>query len=310
MRSTSALNVHAHLPARKRVQYRIEYIVVKTMLSVCGRFPLALLRRVGSFLGTLAYRIFHIRRTVVLDNISCSFPGATRQTIDRIALEAYRNTGRSFLEMSAMGLATKSDILDAVSIEGMHHFDEALEHGRGAILFSGHFGNWELLGAVIGRCGYPIHATDTNHSNKLVHGLITHMRRRQGMVVLSPDVPLSELRRLLRENKMITYVADQDARRNGVFVDFLGRPASTLRGPSLLAVRAGCPILPGFLIRERVDRHRAVFEELLWPDPALPNREAALDLTRRFTGLLERYVRRYPEMYFWMHRRWKTRPGT
>jgi KDO2-lipid IV(A) lauroyltransferase len=309
MRSTSALNVHAHLPPRKRVQYRIEYVVVKTMLSVCGRVPLRVLRRVGSFLGSVAYRVFQIRRAIVIDNISRSFPEVPPEAVDRIALEAYKNTGRCFLEMSAMGLATKSDILGSVTIEGMQRFDEALAHGRGAILYSGHFGNWEWLGAVIGRCGYPIHATDTNHSNKLVHKLITRMRKRQGMAVLAPDVSLSELQRLLRNNKMITYVADQDARRDGIFVDFLGRPASTLRGPALLAVRVGCPILPGFLIREGVDRHRAVFEQLLWPDPSLPRSAAVLDLTQRFTILLERYVRAYPEMYFWMHRRWKTVPA-
>jgi KDO2-lipid IV(A) lauroyltransferase len=296
------------LPIRKRVQYRIEYLIVTALLSLCSRAPLKLLRRFGGALGWIAFHVFRVRRRVVVDNIEKSFPGAGSVWVKSVAEETYKNVGRSLMEMATFGGLTRDDVLGMVTIEGREQFDEALARGRGAILFSGHFGNWELLGAVIGHCGYPIHATDTNHSNQLVHAVLTRTRNRHGMEVLDAMQPVDDLKRLLGENKMITYLADQDARSHGVFVDFMGRPASTLRGPALLAVRTGCPILPGFLIREGVDRHRAVFGELLWPDASLPRIEAVRDLTERFTRLLESYVREYPEMYFWMHRRWKTRP--
>ncbi|UCH85084.1 MAG: lysophospholipid acyltransferase family protein, partial [Candidatus Latescibacterota bacterium] len=100
----------------------------------------------------------------------------------------------------------------------------------------------------------------------------------------------------------------QDARHHGIFVDFFGRPASTVRGPAVFAIRRDCPIVPCFLIREGCDRHRAVFERPLWPDERLSGREAVRELTQRFTMLLEDYVRKYPEQYFWTHRRWKTKP--
>jgi KDO2-lipid IV(A) lauroyltransferase len=300
--------VHAHLTFRKRFQYRAEYDALRTLLWVCARAPMRLLRRGGSALGWFAYHVLRLRRGVVTDNIRRSFPDWTGRDVERVAKATYLNAGRSFFELLAFSGLDRSDVLGMVTIEGRENFEKALDNGKGAILFSGHFGNWELLGAVIGHLGYPIHATDTNHSNKLVHAVLTKLRSRHGMTVLSPDEPVASLVELLRENKMITYLADQDARRDGVFVDFFGRPASTLRGPALLAMRTGCPVLPGFLIREGVDRHRAVFGELMWPDRSRGAGAGVHDLTQRFTRLLEDYVRRYPDNYFWMHRRWKTRP--
>jgi len=196
-----------------------------------------------------------------------------------------------------------------VEIEGMENFDVALEHGAGAILFTGHFGNWELLGALIARCGYPIHVTDTNHSNRRVHELISDLRIRQGMKIIAPSEPLSRIMDVVSRNGFVAYLADQDARHHGIFVDFFGRPASTVRGPAICSVRLGCPIVAGFLIREGHDRHRAVFEKPMWPDRSLGSSEAVHELTQRFTLLLEKYVREHPGQYFWMHRRWKTAPA-
>ncbi|MEJ2719748.1 MAG: lysophospholipid acyltransferase family protein [bacterium] len=190
----------------------------------------------------------------------------------------------------------------------MRPWSTALELGNCSFLFTGHFGNWELLGAVVAQCGYPLHVTDTNHSNKLVHGIISDLRMRQGMQIIAPSEPMSTITRLLANNQFVAYLADQDARHHGIFVDFFGRPASTVRGPATFAIRRRCPIVPCFLIREGRDRHRAVFEKPMWPDDRLKGRDAILELTQRFTTLLERYVREHPEQYFWTHRRWKTKP--
>lgn len=301
-------HIHAHLPWRKRARYRLEYDVATVLLRIGARVPVEWLRRVGSGLGWAACRVIRIRRRVVLENIRNSFPKASAREVDRVALETYRNAGRCLFEIMTFAGLDPDDVRAMVTFEGREHLDEAVAHGRGAILFSGHFGNWELAGAAIGCNGYPIHATDTNHSNKLMHDVITRLRTRVRMVVLSPNEPVASLRRLLGQNKMITYLADQDAGSHGIFVDFFGRPASTLRGPAVLSVRTGCPIVPVFMVREGTDHHRAVVGELLWPDAALPNREAVRDLTQRFTNVLEQVIRRYPGNYFWMHRRWKTRP--
>jgi KDO2-lipid IV(A) lauroyltransferase len=296
------------VPMSKRFEHRVEWALMLVLIGVCSIVPLRVLRRVGAALGWLAWRVFRVRRRVVEENIGRSFPGADADAVDAIALEAYRQYGMCLMEFAAFRALSREKLLRMVDIEGMANFDVALAHGAGAILFTGHFGNWELLGALIARCGYPIHVTDTNHINKLVHELISDLRARHGMKIIAPGEPVARNMQILSGNGFVAYLADQDARHHGIFVDFFGRPASTVRGPAICSVRLGCPVVAGFLIREGYDRHRAVFEEPMWPDSSLNSRDAVRELTQRFTRLLERYVRQYPGQYFWMHRRWKTVP--
>jgi KDO2-lipid IV(A) lauroyltransferase len=292
----------------KRIQYRTEWVLTHALIGVCSVVPLAVLRRFGAGLGWAAWRILRARRRVVIENISRSFPGFDASAVDAVAVEACRQYGMALVEFAAFRSLSRRRLLGMVDVEGRENLDAALGGGDGAILFTGHFGNWELLGAVVAACGYPLYVTDTNHSNELTHEIISSLRIRQGMKIIAPSEPFTRIASLLSANNFVAYLADQDARRHGIFVDFFGRPASTVRGPALFSVRKGCPIVPLFLVREGRDRHRAIFEKPLRPDPRLKGSEAIHEITQRFTTLLETYVREYPGHYFWMHRRWKTTP--
>ncbi len=293
---------------RKRLSHVAEYIGARTVMGLCALFPLGLLRRIGATLGWVTYRMIGIRRRVTVENILASFPDLDREEAERIGLESYRNFGRSMMETSRFPRMSESELWEMVTVEGDEHPRRALQEGRGAIIFTGHFGNWELLGATIAHGGFPVHATDTRHSNDMTHKMIIDLRKSQGVQVLEPDEPFSGMLRTLSENQFIAYLADQDGGRDGIFVDFLGRPASTRRGLALLALRSGSPIAPVFIVREGESQHRVTYHELVWPDPRLKGREAAADLTQRCTRLLEDVIRRHPESYFWMHRRWKSKP--
>ena len=297
------------LSRSKRIQYYIEYLVVKALVATATILPLKLLRRVGSALGWVALRIFAVRRRVVVDNIGRALHPDSAQ-MRAITRRAYANWGRCLMEFAAFKRIGQADLFAMVDIDGRQNLDAALAHGRGAILFTGHFGNWELLGATLARAGYPLHVTDTNHSNKRVHRIISELRTAQHVKIIEPDKPVKYVLRLLDNNQFVAYLADQNARAAGIFIDFFGRPAWTLRGPAVFAIRRRCPIVACFMIREGIDRHRAVFEEPLWPDPTLDGEEAVIELTQRFTRVLEDYIRKYPELYFWTHRRWKTQPKT
>jgi KDO2-lipid IV(A) lauroyltransferase len=293
---------------RKRLRHLAEYMGARIVLGFCALFPLGLLRRVGAALGWITYRMIGIRRRVTVENIAASFPEFDREKVERIALESYKNFGRSMMETSRFPRMSENELWKMVTVEGDEHPRQALREGRGAIIFTGHFGNWELLGATIAHGGFPVYGTDTRHSNDMTHQMIIDLRRSQGVQVLEPDEPFSGMVRMLSENQFIAYLADQDGGRDGIFVDFLGRPASTRRGLALLALRSGSPIAPVFIIREGESRHRVIYHELVRPDPRLKGGEAAADLTQRCTRLLEDVIHRHPESYFWMHRRWKSKP--
>lgn len=294
---------------KKRLKHRIEYIVVRSLVAVGTVTPLRFLRRVGGVFGWIAYRVVGVRRTIATQNIAASLPGSDHSLASKIALESYKNYGRSLMELSTFKRLSASDLSRMVVLEGRENLDGALARGKGAILFTGHFGNWELISPTMAVNGYPFHATDTAHSNRLTHRIILDLRTAHGTRPIEPRAPIAHLYRLLSENQVIAYVADQDAGRRGIFVEFFGRPASTNRGPAVFAVRKGCPIVPGFMIRQNTDHHILRFGEALWPDPGLKGAAAMVDLTQRYTRVLEAIVREYPEMYFWVHRRWKTKPA-
>ncbi len=292
----------------KKIEHRIEYRAVRALIWITSVVPQRTMRRIGEGLGWTAFHVFRIRRRVVVDNITSCFPDHDASFVTHTAERSYMNWGRSLMEFAAQRHTSREDILGKVTIEGMENLDRAVEHGKGTILLTGHFGNWELLAAVVARSGYPLHVTDTNHTNKFVHNLINELRTCQEIRLISPQRPVGYLLRLLRENQFVAYLPDQNARGAGVFVDFFGRPAWTLRAPALFAIRRRCPTVPGFLIAEGNGRHRAVFGEPMWPDPRLKGEEAVVELTRRFAAILEDVIRESPSQYFWSHRRWKTQP--
>lgn len=296
---------------KKSIRHLIEYAGVRTVVALTSLLPLRLATALGALLGWKAYRVFGVRRRVSVDNIRRSLGYAdTKAAAGRIACAAYMNSGRSFVEYALFGRLNAEKVRQIVAFEGLHHFDRALEHGRGAILFTGHFGNWELLGAGIAAHGYPIHFLVGEQTNPRVDSLMNDLRRRHNIGIISRDVALRKVLRALKDNQFVALLADQDARRSGVFVDFLGRPASTVKGPAMFSIKNNSPIIPGFIRRVGGARHHAELQEPLWPNPDLEGEEAIVDLTQRYTDRLADAIRRYPAEYFWAHRRWKTTPGS
>jgi KDO2-lipid IV(A) lauroyltransferase len=212
------------------------------------------------------------------------------------------------IEFAAFKKLSAEKIKSMVEFEGLHYFDEVLRAGTGAIVFAGHFDNWELLGAATARHGYPVHFLVGEQSNKRVDALMNELRQAQGINIISRDVALRSVMRTLSRNQIIAMLPDQNAGRTGIFVDFFGKPASTYKGPATFALKQGCPIIPAFIIRRPGRPHRAVLEPPIWPDREIDKEEAILNLTQACTNVLMKYIRRYPDHYFWAHRRWKTQP--
>ena len=280
---------------------------MNVLVGLASVFPLWFLRPVGAALGWAAFSILRIRRRVALDNIRRAI-GGSEQEVRGIARRSYMNLGRSMMEFAAFHRLSAGQIQRLVTVEGEQHFDEVAAAGRGAMLVTGHFGNWELIAAWMGRSRFPFNVLAGRQSNPRVNRILNRLREKQGSRIIHYQAGLRGVLRALDQKELVAVLADQDARRRGVFVDFMGRPASTMREPARLAVQLGCPIISGFIIRCLGGRHRAEILPPLWPALDLPRDEAIVDLTQRFTAHLEAYVRKYPDQYFWAHRRWKTQP--
>ncbi len=288
----------------RKLQHSIEYGSVRAVMAAAGALPISVSQRIGAGAGALAFDVFRVRRQVSVDNIERAL-GVTRREAERIARRAYRNLGRGMFEFSAFAHLRPEQVLEMVTFDGFEHLTDALSRGRGIVFVTGHFGNWEMLGAAMSARGIPIDYLVGEQANGRVDAVMNNLRRREGIGIITRSVALRRVLQALGGNRMVAMLADQDARSQGIMVDFLGRPASTVRGPAVFAVKRGSPIVTGFIHREGT-RHRAVINPPIDP-PDLPEDEAVRWLTQAHADALAAAIREHPDEYFWPHRRWKTR---
>lgn len=286
-----------------------DFAVLGLIYLVARLLPLRVLQRAGRQLGRFCYRFVPVRRGVVLANLRAAFGDRLDDcAIDDLARRFYAHLGTTLLEFCALDRLSRQQVVELVALDGRRHLDDLRTAGRGAILVSGHFGNWELLGAALAANDYPTRYLVKSQRNQLVDRLQNNIRRRAGVGIIRTDGPTMDMVRALRRGEFLGLLADQDAGNAGLFVEFLGRPASVFRGAAHLAFRFKCPILVGFVVRRPDGRHEVVVTEPIHVDPAWDEETAVRVMTEIHTQRLETMIRTTPEQYFWVHRRWKTRP--
>ncbi|CAN5237151.1 lysophospholipid acyltransferase family protein [soil metagenome] len=290
-------------------QHRLEHGALRAMQAAVLALPQSAAERVGAAAGAAAYAPFGIRREVAEDNLRRAFPDATEEWIGETARAAFAHLGRegaAILRLAEMGPA---EIVARTEVRRWDELMAARERGRGVILATGHFGNWEVAAAAVAARGVPLAAVVRRLRHRLVDARLEEMRRRLGIrTVEARDAPRA-IPRLLRRGWVVGMLADQDARGAGVFVPFFGRPASTHRGPALFALRLGAALFA--CSARRLPGPGPRWEVIGDPVPVEPTGDVEADtvqLTAALTSRLERTIRSAPEQYFWFHRRWKTAP--
>jgi KDO2-lipid IV(A) lauroyltransferase len=288
--------------------HRLEYAAVRVVQSLICALPAGAARELGAGLGSLAYAI-GIRKKIVLGHLDRIFgDDRSEAELERIARDSYRNFGRMTFEFGRFSRLDDRAIESTITLTGEEHLKAALDGGRGAILVAGHFGNWELA-ATMAAMGYPITFLVGEQHNILVDRLMNGLRARFGVETVPVTGSLMGVLRALRKNRIVAMLSDQDAGRDGIFVDFLGLPASTPYGPGRFAARTGAPVLPGIALRHGKGNHELIVcAPVDGPSDGASDDEAAQAYTQGYTSVFERFIREHPEQYFWMHRRWKTRP--
>jgi KDO2-lipid IV(A) lauroyltransferase len=288
------------------VAHRVEYGLARTLESAVSALPEGAADAVGRRIGRMVHRL-GIRRKVVLDNLRLAFPDRPEAWIEATALAAYEHLGRESAAILRLSKLSPEAIVRRTIPVGWDDMNDALAEGKGVLLVTGHYGNWEIAAATVASRGIPIAAIVRRQGNRLVDARLDGLRRRLGVETITQREAPSRVPRLLRRNGVIGIVGDQDARKAGVFVPFFGRPASTHRGPALFALKLGAPVfacvarrLPGPGVRYEVSGQRV-------PVVRTGDLEADVQaLTAELAARLEGEIRKAPEQYFWFHRRWKT----
>jgi KDO2-lipid IV(A) lauroyltransferase len=290
----------------------VEYTLLRGAVGVLRRLSLKRAGDVGEWLGSLGYAPFGIRRAVVERQVRAAFPGLAEVEVLRISRESYEHLGRTTIETALLPDCSPAEIVGLFDrVEGWDLLERARSRGKGVLIVTGHLGNWELGGSYVAARGLRLEAVARRMQNPIFDRYLTETRRRIGMTVIPDAEAVRRVPRAIREGHAVAFLFDQGAAGlASTWVPFFGRYAKTPRGPAVFALRLDATVLFACAIRQPNGRYVLHFEEIVVERTG--EREADVDaIVAAFTNSLERWVRRYPEQYFWHHRRWKhQRPGT
>jgi KDO2-lipid IV(A) lauroyltransferase len=289
----------------------VTYGALRGAIGALRLMPFARAVSAGGSVARLAYRPLGIRRQVVESQIALAFPAWDRAAVVRVARGAYEHLGRTTVETALVPSLARAAVLALVdNAEDWSYLEAARaeSRGQGLVLITGHLGNWELAAMYLAARGLPMDVIARRMANPIFDRYLTRSRERAGLTVLTDAEAVRRVPRSVRDGRGVGFVADQGVKgMASTFVPFFGRWAKTPRGPAVFALRLGVPALFVTLVRLPSGRFRLVVEPIAVEETG--DRERDVDVVvARYTAVLERWVREYPEQYFWHHRRWRRQP--
>lgn len=294
------------------LSHRLEYAAIRSVVAGLGALGFRRASDLGARLGRLGYKPLGIRRGVVEKQLAAAFPEWNAQRVQSVSAAAYEHLGRTTIETAVLGNADPRAIHELFRPpEDWPVLERALSQRKGAILVAGHLGNWELAGCYFAARGVVIEAVARQMQNPLFDAYLTRTRTRLGVRVIWDGHAVRRVPRALRENHAVAFLMDQGAAgMASTWVPFFRRLAKTPRGPAVFALRLRTPVIFVAPLRNSDGTFSMHLEEV--PVSVTGDRNADIDgIVEAYTAVLERWVRRSPEQYFWHHRRWKhQRPGT
>lgn len=293
------------------MRQKAEYLLALFFIRFFQILPYAMAVRGGALLGRLFYLFDARHRSVALGSLKAALgQERSEREIKQIAVGAFENLGRSVVEFAWIQGKPPAEVLRRTTFEGLEHYTAAVQEKKGILCLTAHFGNWEWMATAVSlRQEKRIYVVARPLDNPELDRMVAAWRERYGNRVLNKRTSAAEIMRLLKAGEVVGILLDQNtAADEAIFVDYFGRPAATHKGMAILALRTGATLLPTFIIREK-GGHRVVIEKPLeiarTGDLARDIREA----TALFTRTIESFVRRHPDHWLWVHRRWKTQRG-
>lgn len=293
----------------KRARFALESAAGATLLGLGRITPRPLLKLIGETVGEIAYRLSRRHNRVALDNLTHAFGDALDDRGRRRILRAcWRHYGRITVDAAAFPRLSAADIGTLVRYEGLDMLRAVYAEGKGVLMMSGHFGHWELAAYVQALAGLPLLLIARTLDNPRLNAMVDQLRCGSGNVVSPKSNAVRALIKALQDGIGIAVMIDQDARGAGVFVPFFGRKASTISTIGTMHLRSGVPVVAAFCYPEPDGGWRIVLERLEFTGLTGDREADVLRITAQTTALLEKRIRERPELWLWMHRRWKTAP--
>ena len=296
---------------RKNIKYNLLVAAIRMLLLVIHWLPRKIAMKTGGWLGAVAIRLLKKERLKTISNLTIAY-GEEKSAgeIKAMAREVWINLGKSCVEFAIkMGQEDPDEFFRDLEVSGNEYLQEAYQKGRGILGLISHIGCWEGTAMGLPMLGIPAYAIGKRLANEKLSRVLFELRGKKGVPTLARGSSYKTILRTLRENNLIGILIDQDTEVRGTFVDFYGRPAYTPIGAAMLAMDSGAPVLPMFYLKKPDDTYAFIIEQEL-PVVLTGRRRADMEEnTRRFHKVIERYIKKYPTQWVWMHNRWKTTPA-
>lgn len=295
----------------KAFGYYLLAIMLRIVLFSTNLLPESAIFNLFKKISSLYMRFSRRYRRRIRKNLKIAFGSSyDNQDIDNITSMLTKNLGLILAETILSGTKNKNNILDRISVHGTENLDNALSYGKGVIAVSAHLGNFTLIGVKMLREGYPFITLVKESRHQGLAKVSRKAQREQGgrFIYLDPwSKALRQLISSLRNNEIVCLIADEKKRHSEIHVEFFGEPAPTAIGPAVLSLRTGALIMPIFIVRNEDLSHKIFIEPHLKPNLNGNINKDIYIVTTAYTKVIEKYVRMYPDQWFWINNRWKKR---
>ena len=292
-----------------KFRYHIERILFAAVLMLIRIFPRDFVLWAGRWFGRFARLVDFRHRRVAMENLALAFPEMQERQRAAVLRRCYAFFGAYLFDMLACFPKFPAERMADYEYEGLENVEEGYRRGKGIIFYTGHWGGWELMAMAQGFKGYRMGLIARRLDNPYLHGLLETLRCSTGNFVIDKMEGFRPMLKTMKEGKGIAILIDQNVTtEERVFVDFFGRSASTTPALGLLKLKTDAALIAAFALPLPGGRYRFSYSSPL-DVPLTGNRKMdALRITQECTRVIEQQIRRYPEFWLWMHRRWKTRP--
>jgi len=292
----------------RRLRHAAEYGLVASVRFAARWMPDRAAAALGTLVGLTFWALDGAHRRLAVRQLQSAFPLRSESECRAIARRMFGHFGRLLIAILKFSTLDREGIRRRVEYEGVERVEQALAQGKGVLIFSGHFGFWELQGMAHPLALPPMQVLARPLDNPRLHRLLEHARTSTGNGVIYRRGAVRRVLRALAANQAVAIMIDQHIQStDAVYVDFFNRPAATTSALAALAIKTGAPVVPVFALPLPDGRYRMIYEHPV-PLPPAGTPDPVRELTQRCTDVLEMYVRRYPELWLWMHRRWRDLP--
>jgi KDO2-lipid IV(A) lauroyltransferase len=283
------------------------YLIAKSGVTLAGLLSEKNAFRFGGMLGRIAYWILASRRKVAYDNLKKAFGDRYNDTeYDEIIVGVFENIGRTMIEFARFPITKPERIKQIIKSTSLDILDKVKDEGKGGVIVTAHFGNWEMLGPFFAVLGYNVDAIVTIQHNAKIDKMITGFRKayKLGLILVGAS-NYRKIFKTLRDNRFVIIAPDQHDPSEALIMDFFGRKTSVARGPGLFAVKNNSPIIPILNRRINFDDFEILISKPIYPPKTGNEEEDVKQMTREYMDCFEKAIRQYPSQWMWTHKRWK-----